>query len=86
MALNALSWQVGFALGPGARRLRARALADRRLARGAAALCALGGVLALAIEGALPTRARRTPVPSRAHRASRVTDGQAPGLESRTWP
>jgi len=63
MALNALSWQVGFALGP--------ALGGGGLALWptgvwlvAAALCGLGAVLALALEGALPARARRTPSPA----------------------
>ena len=30
---------------------------------GAAAFCAIGGALALVVEGTLPARARRTPVP-----------------------
>ncbi|HXF98939.1 MAG TPA: hypothetical protein VNJ46_10045, partial [Gaiellaceae bacterium] len=65
MALNALSWQVGFALGPAV-----GAFALERwpsgLWLGAAALCALGGALALRVEGALPAGARRTPLPAAA--------------------
>jgi len=63
MALNALSWQVGFALGPalGAAGL---SLSPAGVWLAAAALCALGSVFALAIEGALPPRARRTPLPA----------------------
>jgi MFS family permease len=61
MALSALSWQVGFALGPA---VAGFVLADSPtgLWIGAAALCALAAALALAIEGVLPPRARRTPL------------------------
>ena len=62
MALSALSWQVGFALGP--------ALGGFALAASpggtwvvAAAICVLAGVSALAIERSLPHAARATPVP-----------------------
>jgi MFS family permease len=61
MALSALSWQVGFALGPAIGGF-ALDLSPSGVWFGAAALCLLGGVLALLIEGALPRRARRTPV------------------------
>jgi MFS family permease len=63
MALNALSWNIGFALGP--------ALGGIGLSTSptgvwivAAALCAIGAACALAIEGTLPVRARRTPLPT----------------------
>lgn len=61
MALSALSWSVGFALGPavGAPILDAWPTA---VWLGAAALCLAGSAFALALERALPRRARRTPV------------------------
>jgi MFS family permease len=63
MALSALSWQVGFALGPaiGGYVLD---LSPNGVWLGAAALCALGSALALAVESTLPAPARRTPVPA----------------------
>jgi MFS family permease len=61
MALSALSWQVGFALGPAIGGF-ALQLSASGVWFGAAALCLLGSVLALAIESTLPLRARRTPV------------------------
>jgi MFS family permease len=63
MALNALSWQIGFALGPalGGWGLSA---SPTGVWLAASALCALGAALALVIEGALPPRARRTPLPA----------------------
>jgi len=63
MALNALSWQVGFALGP-ALGGAALALSPTGVWLAASALCAIGAVLALVIEGHLPTASRRTPLPS----------------------
>jgi MFS family permease len=63
MAVNALSWQVGFALGP-ALGGAGLALSPTGVWLAAAALCALGAVVALVIEGALPPRARRTPLPA----------------------
>ena len=63
MALSALSWQVGFALGPALGGF-GLALSPNGVWLGAAALCALGGVLAFAVEGTLPARVRRTPLPS----------------------
>ncbi len=61
MALSALSWQVGFALGPAIGGF-GLAVSPNGVWLGAAVLCALGGGLALVVEGALPARARRTPV------------------------
>jgi MFS family permease len=63
MALNALSWQVGFALGP-ALGGAGLSLSPTGVWLAAAALCALGAAAALAIEGSLPSRARRTPLPA----------------------
>ena len=63
MALSALSWQVGFTLGPAVGGF-ALALSPSGVWLGAAALCLLGGVLALAIESTIPMRARRTPLPA----------------------
>ena len=63
MALSALSWQVGFALRPALGGF-GLALSPNGVWLGAAALCALGGVLAFAVEGTLPARARRTPIPA----------------------
>jgi MFS family permease len=62
MALSALSWQLGFALGPaiGGAGLE---LSPNGVWLGAAALCAIGGGAALLVEGTLPVRARRTPAP-----------------------
>ncbi len=60
MALSALSWQVGFALGPAVGGFVLE-YAPSAVWIGAAALCALGGALALLVEGTLPARARRTP-------------------------
>lgn len=63
MALNALSWQVGFALGP-ALGGAGLAVSSTGVWYAAALLCGIGSVIALVIEGTLPDRARRTPVPS----------------------
>jgi MFS family permease len=62
-ALSALSWQVGFALGPaiGGWGLY---VSPTGVWLGAASLCALGAGAALLVEGTLPIRARRNPVPA----------------------
>ena len=60
MALNALSWQVGFALGP-ALGGAGLALSPTGVWIAASALCATGAILALVIEGYLPSASRRTP-------------------------
>lgn len=64
MALSALSWQVGFALGPaiGASALERSASG---VWLGAAAICLVTSGLALALERRLPAHASRTPVASR---------------------
>ena len=62
MALSALSWQVGFALGPAVGGF-VLDYSPGGVWIGAAAFCAIGGALALVVEGTLPARARRTPVP-----------------------
>jgi MFS family permease len=62
MALSALSWQVGFALGPAVGGY-VLDVSPSGVWLGAAALCALGGALALVVETTLPVRARRTPLP-----------------------
>jgi MFS family permease len=63
MALNALSWQVGFALGP-ALGGAGLAVSPNGVWIAAAALCAIGAACTLLVEGALPSRARRTPMPA----------------------
>ncbi|MBA2740415.1 MAG: MFS transporter [Actinobacteria bacterium] len=60
MALSALSWQVGFALGPAVGGF-VLDYSPNAVWFGAAAFCALGGMLAFAVEATLPERARRTP-------------------------
>lgn len=76
MAVSALSWQVGFTIGPALGGF-VLALTPTGLWIGAATVCALAGVASLALEPALPQAVRRTPV-ARAR--------QAPPLESRTVP
>jgi MFS family permease len=63
MALSALSWQVGFALGPAVGGFMLD-VSPSGVWVGAAALCALAAGLSLVVEGALPQRVRRTPVPA----------------------
>jgi len=65
MALSALSWQMGFALGPAIGGIGLE-LSPNGVWLGAAALCAVGSGVALVIEGTLPDRARRTPAPAAA--------------------
>ena len=62
MALSALSWQVGFALGPAVGGFVLE-YSPSGVWIAAALFCAIGGGLALLVEGTLPARARRTPVP-----------------------
>jgi MFS family permease len=61
MALSALSWQLGFALGPavGGFLLSVSPIGTWLVW---AALCALGAVLAVALERTIPAGIRRTPV------------------------
>ncbi len=61
MALNALSWNIGFALGP-ALGGAGLAVSPNGVWIAAAVLCATGAACTLLVEGALPTRARRTPL------------------------
>ena len=63
MALNALSWQIGFALGP-ALGGAGLAVSPNGVWIAASALCAIGAVLALVVEGYLPSASKRTPVPA----------------------
>ena len=63
MALNALSWQIGFALGP-ALGGAGLAVSPNGVWIAAASLCAIGAACTLVVEGALPIRARRTPIPA----------------------
>jgi MFS family permease len=65
MALSALSWQVGFALGPA---LGGFALDASPTGTwfAAAAICLLAGAASLALERSLPQGARTTPVPQAA--------------------
>jgi MFS family permease len=63
MALSALSWQLGFALGPAVGGF-VLDFSPNGVWLGAAACCALGGVLAFFVESTLPDRARRTPTPA----------------------
>ncbi len=63
MALSALSWQVGFALGPAVGGFVLE-YEPNAVWLGAAALCALGGLLAFRVETTLPAQARRTPIPT----------------------
>ena len=65
MALNALSWNIGFALGP-ALGGAGLALSPNGVWIAASALCAIGAACTLAVEGTLPSRARRTPIPAAA--------------------
>ncbi len=61
MALSALSWQVGFVLGPSIGGF-ALELTPHGTWVAASALCCLSGLAALVLEPALPPHARRTPV------------------------
>jgi MFS family permease len=61
MALSALSWQVGFMLGPALGGF-ALAYAPHGVWLAAAVICLANGAAALALEPRLPMRARRTPL------------------------
>ena len=61
MALNALSWQVGFALGPALGGF-GLSVSPTGVWLAAAALCLCGTAAALLVESRLPLRARRTPL------------------------
>jgi MFS family permease len=63
MALSALSWQLGFALGPAVGGF-VLDYSPNAVWLGAAAFCAIGGGLTFLVETTLPARARRTPVPA----------------------
>lgn len=63
MALNALSWQIGFALGP-ALGGAGLAVSPNGVWIAAAALCATGAALTLAVDRTLPSKARRNPLPA----------------------
>lgn len=63
MALNALSWQIGFALGPALGGL-GLAASPTGVWIAAAVLCGVGAAAALLVEDVLPRSARRTPVPT----------------------
>jgi MFS family permease len=60
MALSALSWQVGFTLGPAIGGFALEVMPHGTWLV-AASICLLNGLAALALERALPTAARRTP-------------------------
>jgi MFS family permease len=62
MALSALSWQVGFALGPAIGGF-ALAASPSGVWFGAAMLCLVASVWSLSLERSLPTGARSNPVP-----------------------
>ena len=61
MAISALSWQVGFTIGPAVGARSARRLADRALDRVPRSAVCSRGAGALALERGLPEGVRRTP-------------------------
>jgi MFS family permease len=63
MAMSALSWQVGFVIGPAAGGFLL-ALTPTGLWLAASVLCLAAGLAALALEPAIPAAARRTPLPA----------------------
>ena len=65
MALSALSWQIGFSLGPAVGGF-GLAAAPTAVWLGAACICTLASVWALALEPSLPPEAQRTPAPAAA--------------------
>ena len=60
MASSAFSWQIGFTVGPAVGGF-VLAFSPHALWVGAAVVCAVAGVAALALERGLPVHARRTP-------------------------
>ena len=68
MALSALSWQIGFTLGPAIGGF-ALAFSPSGLWLGAAVLLLLGSLAALSLESTLPAAARRSPTRTSAARA-----------------
>jgi MFS family permease len=76
MALSALTWQVGFTVGPAVGGFVLSA-SPTALWLGAAVLCLATGVAALALEPALPVRARRTPIASPAPTAAAPVSASA---------
>ncbi len=62
MALSALSWQVGFALGPAIGGF-ALAASPSGVWFAAAVLCLVASAWSLSLERSLPTGARSNPVP-----------------------
>ena len=70
MALSALSWQIGFVLGPAIGGF-ALAFAPHGVWLAAAVICLVNGAAALALEPRIPQRARRTPA-----RGDRVSTGR----------
>lgn len=63
MALNALSWNIGFTLGPALGGL-GLSVSPNGVWIAAAALCAVGAAGALAVENELPLGVRRNPLPA----------------------
>jgi MFS family permease len=61
MALSALSWQIGFTVGPAVGGF-ALAAAPHGTWLAAAAICVVNGAVAIALERRLPDQARRTPL------------------------
>ncbi len=68
MAMSALSWQIGFTLGPAIGGF-ALAFSPSGLWLGAAVLLLLGSLAALSLESTLPAAARRSPTRTSAARA-----------------
>jgi MFS family permease len=76
MALSALSWQVGFALGPAVGGF-VLGVSPVAVWFGAAAVCLATSAAALALEPSLPARVRRTPVAAAEAPPAAPADGRA---------